>query len=84
MRLGQRSVKNPELNARVCRNIRGKVNSEEINITMLSEWSGLPYSTVSRYIRGNVTGLTLHYVAAIAAVLNVTIEWLMEEHDEYQ
>lgn len=77
------SEKDEALYAIIGRNVSCLMDREEISARMMAEWAGLSLATVCS-IRRNRAGMgyAVHNLAKIAAVLQVSMAWLMEEHSD--
>lgn len=71
------------LYAAIGRNVNRLMAREEISARMMAEWTGLNATTIAG-IRRSRTGMgySVHNLAKVAAVLRVSVAWLMEEHSD--
>lgn len=75
--------KDEALYATIGRNVRRLMDGEEISARMMAEWTGLSLATVCSVRRSRAgMGYSVHNLAKIAAVLQVGMAWLMEEHSD--
>lgn len=72
-------LKNPALYKRISDRLFQHYAARDCTLREISEATGVPQTTITRYLYGQAEGMTLHLLDALAKYFGTSVAELMEE-----